>query len=214
MSSRRVDEGARSKDTHMTRTFIALDLSEAAREALRRELRRLARALPDVRLADPTDLHLTLAFLGELDDDALATVIALAGEVASQSTPFELALAGLGVFGPPTSPRVVWAGVGGETRRLLTLQRRVADALEAQGFPREQRPFSPHLTLARLKRPLDESAYQRLRTLLAGPAPRPTRWRVDDLRVMRSDLAATGARYSALSVAPLAGGPGKPDTGR
>ncbi len=187
----------------MTRVFIALDLSETARETLRRDLRRLARALPDVRFVDPASLHLTLAFLGELEDDALATVIALTGEVARQTAPFALALAGLGVFGAPAAPRVIWAGVGGETHRLLALQRRLADALAAQGFPREQRPFSPHLTLARLKRPLDDAAYLRLRAQLDGPAPQTTRWRVADLRVMRSDLAATGARYTALSVAPL-----------
>jgi 2'-5' RNA ligase len=190
----------------MTRIFIALALSDAARETLRREVRRLARALPDVRFAAPDDLHLTLAFLGEVDDATLAQVIALGSDVASHSRPFELALAGLGVFGPPHAPRVVWAGVGGETPRLLALQHRLADALEALGFPREQRPFSPHLTLARLKRPLNDATAQRLRAVLAGPPPAPTRWRVDDLRVMRSDLAATGARYTALSVAPLAGG--------
>ncbi|HEY7849361.1 MAG TPA: RNA 2',3'-cyclic phosphodiesterase [Ktedonobacterales bacterium] len=192
----------------MTRTFIALDLSEAARATLHNDLRRLARGLPDVRFVDPASLHLTLAFLGELDDEALAAVIALAGEVARHAAPFELALAGLGVFGPTDAPRVIWAGVGGELRSLLALQRRLADALVAEGFPREQRPFSPHLTLARLKRPLDEAARQRLRALLGGPSTRPTRWRVADLRVMRSELAATGARYTALSVAPLAGGAG------
>ncbi len=194
----------------MTRTFIALDLSEATRVALRGELRRLARALPDVRFVDPANLHLTLAFLGELDDETLAAVIALAGEVARHAAPFELALAGLGVFGLPTAPRVIWVGVGGETRALLALQRRLAAALEAEGFPREQRPFSPHLTLARLKRPLDAAARQRLDNLLASPAStaasQATRWRVADLRVMRSELAATGARYTALSVAPLTGG--------
>lgn len=191
----------------MTRIFIALALSDDARETLRREERRLARALPAVRFAASDDLHLTLAFLGEVDDATLAQVIALSGEVASHARPFELALSGLGVFGPPHAPRVVWAGVGGETRSLLALQRRLADALEALGFPREQRPFSPHLTLARLKRPLDDAAAQRLRAALAGPPPAPTRWRVDDLRVMRSELAATSARYTTLSVAPLAGGP-------
>ncbi|HEX8729741.1 MAG TPA: 2'-5' RNA ligase family protein, partial [Ktedonobacterales bacterium] len=63
----------------MTRIFIALALSDAARETLRREERRLARALPAVRFAAPDDLHLTLAFLGEVDDATLAQVIALSG---------------------------------------------------------------------------------------------------------------------------------------
>lgn len=189
----------------MTRTFIALDLSETAREALQREIRRLASALPDVRFVDPDSLHLTLAFLGELDDEALARTITLADEVARPARPFELALSGLGVFGPPSAPKVIWAGVGGDMRALHGLQRRLADALETQGFPREARPFSPHLTLARLKRPLDDAAYTRLRAALAGPAPRTTRWPVSELRVMRSELATDGARYTALSIARLAG---------
>jgi 2'-5' RNA ligase len=188
-----------------TRTFIALDLSHTARETLRRELRRVERTLPGVRLTDPADLHLTLAFLGEQDDDALATIIALTADVARQGAPFMLALRGFGVFGPPHAPSVLWMGVGGETRRLIALQRRLADALEAQGFPREQRPYAPHLTLARLKRPLDEGAFQRLSALLAGPKPPATRWRVDDIRVMRSERTAVESRYTALSIAPLAG---------
>ena len=196
----------------MTRTFISLDLSNEAREALRRELRRLERALPGVRMTDPASLHLTLAFLGELEDEALATIIALTGEVARQSPPFRLALKGLGVFGPPTSPRVVWAGVGGDTRRLLALQRRLADALEAQGYPREQRPFAPHLTLARLSRPLDEAAYLRLRALLDARAPQSANWPVAEVQVMRSELSALGARYTALSIAQLVGERPRADT--
>lgn len=189
----------------MTRTFIALDLSESAREELRRQLRRLANALPGVRLVNLADLHLTLSFLGELADEALIYVIALTEEVARQTAPFALALSGLGVFGPPTAPRVIWAGVGGETRRLIALQRRLVDALAAQGFPREERPYSPHLTLARLARPLDESAYLRLRAVLDSPAPRPTRWQVEDMRVMRSERAPATPRYTPLRVALLAG---------
>lgn len=189
----------------MTRTFIAVDLSEGAREVLQRYLSQTQRALPDVRLTASANLHLTLAFLGELDDDALATVIALTEGLARQTAPFHLELGRLGVFGPPTAPRVLWAGVGGETASLLAVQRRLAEALEAQGYPREQRPFAPHLTLARLNRPLDESAYLRLRALREGPATRPTRWPVADLRVMRSELLATGAQYTALSVARLTG---------
>ena len=189
----------------MTRVFIALDLSDDVRAALRRELRRLGSALPGVRGEDPANLHLTLAFLGELDDDALVATITLADEVASQTATFHLALGGLGFFGPPTAPRVIWAGVAGETRSLFALQRRLADTLAERGFPREQRPYSPHLTLARLKRPLDEGAYQRLRAVLDAPTRQRARWQVDDLRVMRSERTPEGSRYTALSIARLVG---------
>ena len=189
----------------MTRVFIALDLSDAARTALGRELRRLARALPGVRLSDPASLHLTLAFLGEVDDATLAAVIGLTAEVARKTAPFHLALGRLGMFGPVEAPRVVWAGVGGELPRLRAFQRRLADALEPLGFPRDPRPFSPHLTLARLKQTLDEAAALRLRRLLADKPSPSVRWRVAEARVMRSELAATGSRYTVLSVAPFAG---------
>src|SRR5574340_818149 len=114
----------------MTRVFIALDLSDAAREALGRDLRRLARALPAARLSDSASLHLTLAFLGEMDDATLAAVIAATGEVARATEPFELALAKLGVFGPREAPHVIWAGVGGDLPSLRAFQRRLTDALE------------------------------------------------------------------------------------
>jgi 2'-5' RNA ligase len=189
----------------MTRVFIALHLSDDARAALGRELRRLGRALPGVRLSDPASLHLTLAFLGEIDDATLAAVIALTGEVARATPPFHLALGRLGIFGPPEAPRVVWAGVGGELPRLRALQRRLSEALEPLGFPRDPRPFSPHLTLARIKQTLDEVTTLRLHRLLADKAPPPTRWRVAEARVMRSELAAaTGSHYTVLSVALFA----------
>ncbi len=187
----------------MTRTFIAVNLSDAAHVTLRRTLRRVGRALPGVRLVNPDDLHLTLAFLGEIDDAALAAVVTLTQEVAQQTSPFTLTLDKLGIFGQPHAPRVVWVGVGGDLRRLAALQQRLAESLEALGFPRESRPYAPHLTLARITRPLAATSLAQLTALLAEAPRHPTRWPVAEVRVMRSDPNAKGARYAALSVAPL-----------
>ncbi len=187
----------------MTRTFIAVNLSEAARATLRRMLRRVGSALPGVRLINPDDLHLTLAFLGEVDDATLANVVTLAQEVAHHTSPFTLSLGGIGIFGPPYAPRVVWAGVGGDLRRLAALQLRLTESLEEIGFPRESRPYSPHLTLARIYRPLAAASLAQLTAMVAETPRHPTHWPVAEIRVMRSDLSAKGARYSALSVAPF-----------
>ncbi len=187
----------------MTRTFIAVNLSDAAHATLRRTLRRVGSALPGVRLVNPDDLHLTLAFLGEIDDAALAAVVTLTQEVAQQTSPFTLTLDKLGIFGQPHAPRVVWVGVGGDLRRLAALQQRLAESLEALGFPRESRPYAPHLTLARITRPLAATSLAQLTALLAEAPRHPTRWPVAEIRVMRSDPNAKGARYAALSVAPL-----------
>jgi 2'-5' RNA ligase len=110
---------------------------------------------------------------------------------------------GLGTFGPPAAPRVVWAGVGGDLPALVALQERLAGALEARGFPREARPFAPHLTLARLKSPLAPPALDRLRRRLATPPEANgeacTAWPVDALAVMKSELLRPAARYSCLA---------------
>jgi 2'-5' RNA ligase len=186
----------------MTRTFLAIELPDEVRAALAREIAHLARALPDVRWSDPAGMHLTLAFLGELDDARLADATAAAEEAAATATPFALQLVGLGSFGPPRSPRVLWAGVGGDLTRLLTLQERLASALDARGFPREQRPFAPHLTLARLKMPLPPAELAALPCLLSAPVV-PVAWTVDAIAVMKSELLRSGARYTALGRATL-----------
>ena len=187
----------------MTRTFIAVELGEQARTVLTATIRDLAEALPGVRFVDPASMHLTLAFLGELDDARLILAHEATAVVAGEYLPFELAVGGLGVFGPHRAPRVIWAGVSGDIARLTQLQRRLADELTARGFPPEERAYSPHLTLARLKRPLAADELARLERLLRAPdvdsAPIP----VESLDVMKSELARSGALYTRLRRYPL-----------
>jgi RNA 2',3'-cyclic 3'-phosphodiesterase len=187
----------------MTRTFLALELPEPIKNTLRRRIERLAKAIPDVRWVDPESLHLTLVFLGDLNDAQLASATAAASDAAGSHPPFALRLAGLGTFGSARSPRVVWVGLAGEKARLLALQAALADGLAARGFPREDRPFTPHLTLARIKKPLSEDALTALTSALAEPASNAN-WQADAITVMKSELARPAARYTALSHWPLA----------
>lgn len=187
----------------MTRTFLALELPEVVKRALRRKIDHLGRVMPGVRWADPDGLHLTLAFLGELDDERLAAATQSASEVAAAHAPFTLRLAGLGTFGSARSPRVIWVGVEGEKASLLKVQSALADDLEARGFPREERAFSPHLTLARLKKPLSDDALTALARAQREPAANVT-WHADAISVMKSELLRPAARYTALSRWPLA----------
>lgn len=191
----------------LTRTFIAVELPDAARAALQAHIARLSRALPRVRFQPPDSLHLTLAFLGELDDERLDAATQAAIAAASTAPPFTLMVAGLGIFGPPSAPRVLWCGVGGDVPTLLRLQAALADRLEAAGFPRERRPFAPHLTLARFKQPLDPAAPQRLSAILANPSVAKTPFTVDSLSVMKSELLRPAARYTCLCACPLGARP-------
>jgi RNA 2',3'-cyclic 3'-phosphodiesterase len=190
----------------MTRTFIALELNEALQHFLGDIIKQAARELPNLRWVDPTGIHLTLAFLGELTDEQLEAAIDAAQVAARQAVPFEYRLKGLGIFGSPLQPRVIWMGVEDQPSGhiqgspLQQLYRVLTKELEMRGFEVDKRPFSPHLTLARIKQPLSINEQERLQRLLhskqAG-ASSPF-YGVNQLCVMKSELSRTGATYTFL----------------
>lgn len=187
----------------MTRTFIAVALGEQAQNTLKATIRGLADALPSVRFVDPASIHLTLAFLGELDDARLALAHEATATAAREHEPFELAVDGLGVFGARRAPRVIWAGVSGAIDRLLAVQHRLAVELAARGFPPEERAYSPHLTLARVRSPLTSDELARLDRFVHAPVVDPAPIPATSLDVMKSELARSGARYTKLRQYPL-----------
>lgn len=200
----------------MTRTFLAIELNDAARSYLHQQVQQLARALPRVRWVDPETLHLTLAFLGELEDAQLEQATRAALEVAQASHPFTARVGSLGQFGPAQQPRVIWIGVAGNLQPLLDLQARLAGRLAQDGFPPEERAYAPHLTLARIKAPLSAQELAALRRLIPAsassrghqPSPAsdqtPPAIPVTHLSVMKSELTRAGARYTCLQRCPFA----------
>jgi len=132
----------------MVRTFIAIDLTPEVRERMGGPQERLAACRARLTLVKPASIHITLKFLGEIDEETLGKVKeALSG---IRHEPFEVSI-GRVKGNPPSSPRVVWAEVqdGGRCRRLFDL---VEEALAPLGIPKERRPYTPHATLARVKR--------------------------------------------------------------
>lgn len=191
----------------MTRTFIALEMDESLQHYLGDISRRMAQELPDLRLVDPAGIHLTLAFLGELTDEQLAKAIEAAEVAAQQVSPFEYSLSGLGIFGSPRQPRVIWMGVEEPSGKLVQLHRALNRELRQRRFEVEKRPFSPHLTLSRVKAPLKPDEQQRLQGLLANQQKLPSSplHKVRHLSVMKSELLRSGAKYTCLQDCPLRG---------
>ena len=190
----------------MTRTFIALDMHASAQRALGQVIERFAELLPNLRWVDATGIHLTLAFLGELDDNRLALAMEAARATAHDFPAFDYRLTAPGTFGSPQQPRVIWMGIedrplaqlhGSPLQRLHHILNR---ELEQRGFETEKRPFSPHLTLARVKQPLTPAEQQTLQRLLHSKPDNAssTFFRAASLNVMKSELFRTGARYSVL----------------
>jgi 2'-5' RNA ligase len=184
----------------MTRTFIALALDESLHRYLDGIMHRMARELPGLRWVDPRGIHLTLAFLGELNDRQLTEAIQAAEHAAKTAKPFDYRLSHPGIFGPPDQPRVIWIGVDEPSGKLIHLHQQLNQELERRGFVIDTRPFSPHLTLSRVKSSLKAEEQQRLQRLLAGKDFQPSSptCHVHHISVMKSELSRTGASYTCL----------------
>jgi RNA 2',3'-cyclic 3'-phosphodiesterase len=189
----------------MTRIFIALELDEALQRYLRGTIRQVAADLPRFSWVNPSGIHLTLAFLGELGDEQLLQASQAAEVAAQHVAPFDYRLSHLGIFGSPRQPRVLWVGIEETSGRLQNLHRALNKELEQRGFEVEKRAFSPHLTLARIKISLQVEEQQRLQHILHSPqfAPSSALSHVQQVSVMKSELARTGATYTCLRNYPL-----------
>ncbi|RVV98971.1 RNA 2',3'-cyclic phosphodiesterase [Mesobaculum littorinae] len=179
----------------MIRTFAALDLPAATRD----RLRMLGEMLPLKRRVPPENLHLTLVFLGELDDPTLES--AHDGFDALRHPAFDLRIEGLGLFGGDR-PRAVYAGVA-PSEALMRLQAGVARAARTAGVALATRRFVPHVTLARWQpRGPDLVRLEHAMAQMSGFATDPVE--VTEFVLYRSDLGGGQARYTELCRYPLA----------
>ena len=131
------------------RLFVALPLPEPIKQQLGSSAAKLKLAASFRKWTHPADLHITLKFLGGVDPALDGSIDAALGKIAARGYPFELRLAGFGTFGLKASPRVLWASVDGNLKQLNVLQADVESEISPLGFPAENRPYAPHVTIAR-----------------------------------------------------------------
>ena len=189
------------------RLFVAISASEEAQAELRRAADAMRPFAPsDTRWVDPSGAHLTLRFIGATPPDAADAVGEAVAQAASNAAPFALTLAGAGVFPERGAPRVLWVGVAGELDALASLQRKVADALNAMDVPQEPQPaFRPHFTVGRIGVHLPRQEAQELREAVAAVGVEPAALAVEEIGVYRSDMRPSGAVYSRIASADLGG---------
>ena len=188
------------------RLFVALELPDPLLEALLGVQERLRAAAPPraVRWSAAAGIHLTLKFLGETPAARQEAIVEALRRAAVGHGPLELRAEGLGCFPNPSRPRVIWVGLGGDLPARAARQEAVEAALGPLGFPREGRPFSPHLTLGRVRREAYAADVKALGKLMANTtAGEVGRWRADSLSLMHSELRPDGARYTRLAEIPL-----------
>lgn len=131
------------------RLFTAIPLREQARAELVKWTSHAQQEMSFHRWVHPLDYHITLQFLGDTKPDQLNAVVEALQTAVSQISPMELSLNGFGTFGQRLTPRILWAGVGGNISGLEALLHRVFEATKPLGFRTEDRPYRPHITLAK-----------------------------------------------------------------
>jgi 2'-5' RNA ligase len=186
------------------RTFLAVDLTGEVRREAEAAIARLARCTTDVSWVAAHNLHLTLKFLGDVDDTQLYAACRAATEATAGLSRFRAECRGVGAFPHLAAPRTIWFGVQDPHSLIASLQRSVEDAMRDLGFPRELRPYRPHVTLGRVRGHRDRD--DRLQQELGLLGDLALGWiEVDECVVYGSDLTPAGPVYTPLGRAPLSG---------
>lgn len=185
------------------RLFLGIELPEPLVAEIGRVQSLLRESGADVRWVEPGNAHVTLKFLGEVAPARLADIDALLAPTIRPHAPHLLELVGIGAFPDEARPRVVWAGAEGAVRELSALHAGIEAALAPIGFEPERRPFSPHVTIGRVRRP---RGLKRLSATIRELRHEPLgSLEVAEVVLFESTLTPSGARYQARSRHPLSG---------
>ena len=182
------------------RTFVCVEIPESVKGRIAELQRGLRRAEAQVSWTKPSNIHLTLKFLGDVTPQRIERVIGAVERAASPIAPFEIEVGGAGCFPSPRSPRVLWVGLTGLTDALKQLHAGIEDELYGEGFPRESKRFSPHLTIGRVRAPKNAS---RLAEELLATGFEAERFLAREVIVMRSELNPSGSVYTPQAVISL-----------
>ncbi len=187
------------------RSFIAIELPQEVKPGLHRLQKELKS--PEhtfVKWVAPEGIHLTLKFLGNISPQKVTEITRVMEQASLGVSPFQLEIAEVGAFPNMRQPRVLWLGIRGEVDKLVAWQQRIDNGLAPLGFAKETRPFTPHLTLARLREgvsPRDRRDFGEL--VMKTPTEVNYKVRVSSLILMRSQLLPGGAVYSRLAEVKL-----------
>ena len=188
------------------RLFIGVELPEAVKEMAAQQLDevkqriRIAAPSASIRWVEPANLHVTLWFIGEVDETR-ANALRSSMQPLFATPRFDVKLEGLGAFPPGGPPRVIWIGVAAGREPLVALHGEIRDRLAPLGYEPEARPFSPHLTVARVK-DIGRGA-RAVRAVLADHPVALQAYSQAAVTLFRSRTSPKGAEYESLLRVPL-----------
>jgi 2'-5' RNA ligase len=184
------------------RSFLAFELPQEIKNEVVRISAAAKNSGLDAGWVKPDNIHLTMVFLGDMAERDMPDILSSKDNAVKGTTPFEISLSGMGLFPDIRRPRVMWLGLNGDTEGLSALRERLQSPLAVFNVEQEKRPFTPHLTLARFRRPLkDTGLLKRLidkYSDITGPDGR-----LDELVLFKSDLRSGGSVYTKMHAWPL-----------
>jgi 2'-5' RNA ligase len=183
------------------RSFIAIEVPQpllARMGELQRELKRMEAGVNWVR---PEGIHLTLKFLGSIPAEELEKLARGIAPVVAARNPFELRVHGLGCFPSSHKPRVIWVGIDRGGGEASSLQKVIEDTAAEIGFPREARPFKPHLTLGRVRTPIGRSSF--IQVMEKQKEVEIGTFLAREVYLFKSELKPSGAVYTKLQAFPM-----------
>lgn len=187
-------------DLRRVRTFVALELAQGVKHRAGELVKKLKHTGADVNWVPPSQMHVTLKFLGEIPRDDIIPLCRAVQDVAAKFKPFDIGFHGTGAFPHTDHPRSLWIGVGEGLEELRALQKELEQAIyDKLGFPKERRQYQPHLTIGRVHKATPEmNDVMEANSEFEGDFTE-----VDELVVYASFREADGMRYEALGHATL-----------
>ena len=180
------------------RTFIAIELPLEIKNYLSRLQDELKTAGADVKWVKPDNIHLTLKFLGEVDEKKLDKISKIIAETAEGKNKFPARISSLGAFPKTDFPRVIWVGLDTGDKEIKQIAKELEEKIAKIGIPKEDRPFSSHITIGRLRTPLNrERLVQNLKDK-AGLGGEKLEFYVTKITLFKSTLTPSGPIYEAL----------------
>jgi 2'-5' RNA ligase len=180
------------------RIFCAFELPESLRLRLAKHATTVREAVPEAAASwsRPENIHLTVKFFGNVDQAKVPLISAALARAVKEFGPIEIQVGKTGVFPRASRPQVLWIGIEDPSGGLSRLHARVEDECGREGFPKEERAFQPHLTIARIRKPGNASrlADTHLRMEFA-----PVEITLSELVLFRSELSPKGSKYTAIS---------------
>lgn len=184
--------------TSQWRMFCAFELPESLQLAIAEHSRKVRDAVLDAAASwvRAENIHLTVKFFGNVEPAKAPLISAAAERVVKEFSPIQIAVGKTGVFPRPSRPQVLWIGIEDRSGALLKLQQRLEAEFAREGFPKEDRAFRPHLTIARIRKPQNAN---RLAETHLGFEFSDVAVTLSELVLFRSEMSSKGSKYTAIS---------------